>query len=60
MIPDDEIVVVFCNPVTAKELIEEEPDMEDTLIPCAMIPQEDVIVVKEKDFLDWLYERREE
>ena len=56
MIKDDEIVVTFVNPNTAREL--ELPD--DVMIVTGLLDDDEVIVVPRQEFLDWLFERTEE
>ncbi len=53
MIRDDEIVVAFCSPNTAKQV----PLPDDTCVITGLMPDDEVIVVPRQEFLDWLYEK---
>lgn len=53
MIKDDEIVVCFCSPATAKEL--RLPDT--TAVVTGLLGGDEVVVAPKQEFLDWLNER---
>lgn len=51
--------VVFMNPVTAIEILEDNPEMSEVVVASRLIPESDAIVVRRDDFLKWLYEDAE-
>ena len=59
MIKEDEIVVVFCDPATAQKLIATDPVIEDALVITTALEPGNAIVVPKKEFLDWIYERKQ-
>ncbi len=56
---DNDEVVVFCNSKTAEELIKDDLGIKEALVISDLIPDTDAIVVKKQEFLDWLYEVKE-
>ena len=52
-------VVAFCNSKTAEELINDDSEIREALVISDLIPDTDAIVVKKQEFLDWLYEVKE-
>ena len=54
----DAPVVVFCNNGIARKFIQESPDIADSLVVSNLLPDSDAIVVKEEEFLTWLYEKK--
>ena len=56
---DYDEVVAFCNSKTAKELINDDSGIKEALVISDLIPDTDAIVVKKQEFLDWLYEVKE-
>lgn len=56
---DNDIVLLFCNVDTAEELLEADESIGSTLVVGDCIPKGEAIVVKKKEFLDWLYEKKE-
>lgn len=53
MIKDDELVVCFCSPATAREL--HLPDV--TAVITGLLGDDEVVVATRQDFLDWLNEK---
>lgn len=57
---DDDIVLLFCNVDTAEELLAKDESVGPALVVSDSIPKGEAIVVKKDEFLDWLYEKKEE
>lgn len=51
--------VVFMNPVTAIDILEDNTDMSEVVVTSRLIPEDDAVVVRKDDFLKWLYEDTE-
>ena len=56
---NDEMCVVFMNPVTAIDILEDHPDMGEVVVASRVIPEDEAIVVRKDEFLKWLYEDTE-
>lgn len=56
---NDEPCVVFMNPVTAIDILEDNPEMSEVVVASRVIPEDDAIIVRRDDFLKWLYEDTE-
>lgn len=48
--------VVFMNPVTAIDILEDNPEMSEVVVASRVIPESDAVIVRRDDFLKWLYE----
>ena len=57
---DNDIVLLFCNVDTAEELLAGNEEVGPALVVADCIPAGEAIVVNKQEFLDWLYERKEE
>lgn len=57
---DNDIVLLFCNVDTAEELLAKDESVGPALVVSDSIPKGEAIVVKKEEFLDWLYEKKEE
>ena len=55
---DNEIVLVACNPVDAKMLMENEPEIEDSLIITKVLDPGETIIVPKDEFIKYLREGR--
>ena len=56
---DNDEVVVFCSTTTAISLTKDDEEIKEALVISPLIPDTDAIVVKKQEFLDWLYEVKE-
>ena len=56
---DNDEVVVFCSETTAISLLKTDEEIKDALVISPLIPDTDAIVVNKQEFLDWLYEVKE-
>lgn len=56
---DNDEVVVFCSTTTAISLMQDDEEIKEALVISPLIPDTDAIVVKKQEFLDWLYEGKE-
>ena len=56
---DNDEVVVFCSETTAISLMQDDEEIREALVISPLIPDTDAIVVKKQEFLDWLYEVKE-
>lgn len=56
---DNDEVVVFCSETTAISLMQNDEEIKEALVISPLIPDSDAIVVKKQEFLDWLYEDKE-
>lgn len=56
---DNDEVVVFCSTTTAISLLKGDEEIKEALVISPLIPDTDAIVVKKQEFLDWLYEGKE-
>ena len=57
---DDEIVLIVCNPETAKKLLINDPDVKESLVITDVMPDTDAVVVPKQDFIDWVYKGGEQ
>lgn len=57
---DNDIVLLFCNVDTAEELLAKDESVGPALVVSDSIPKGEAIIVKKEEFLDWLYEKKEE
>lgn len=57
---DNDIVLLFCNVDTAEELLAKDESVGPALVVSDSIPKGEAVVVNKQEFLDWLYEKKEE
>ena len=53
---DDELYLIFCNPVTAIDFLGEDDAavIENSIVMSPVIPEGEVTLVKKDEFLKWL------
>ena len=47
---DDELYLIFCNPLTAIDFL----GCEDAVVMTPLIPEDEVTLVQKDEFLEWL------
>lgn len=53
---EDELYLIFCNPLTAIDLLggKDAVVIEDSIVMSPMIPEGEATLVKKDEFLEWL------
>lgn len=53
-ITEDTICLIVCHPDNARELIDKDPEIAFSLLITHIMPKEEMMVVPEEDFVEWL------
>ena len=56
MLNDDEMALAVCNPIDAKELRKNTPEIEAALVITSVVEPGEIILVPMQEFIDYLHE----